>query len=164
MHCIMKRSIAPFALAALIVLAGCDKDVGYGVNNTTVSPPNANKSKLKTEEQYIAILYANLFQTALSTDDLLEITDVIWSFGDKDFIHEQVISNFMNESNVILPSDSLMRADIDAFMIETYDRFLVRPPSEAEKTWFRNFIEAHPNLSAELVYFAFALCNEYLYY
>lgn len=160
----MKRPTLLVLLAALIAFTGCKKKEAYEVNNTTVSPPNANKSKLKTEEQYVAILYANLFQKALSTDELLDITDVIMSFGDKDLIHEQVISNFMNEPDVLLPSDSLMRADIDAFMIETYDRFLVRPPSEAEKTWFRNFINAHPNLSAELVYFAFALANEYLYY
>jgi hypothetical protein len=160
----MRRILPALALSLLVSLSACDKKVGYGVNNTQVSPPNANKSKLKTEEQYVAILYANLFQKALSTDELLEITDVIMSFGDKDLIHEQVISNFMNKPDVILPPDSLMRADIDAFMIETYDRFLVRAPSEAEKTWFRNFIEAHPNLSAELVYFAFALANEYLYY
>ena len=160
----MKRIAIVLPLLLAIVLIGCKKNVGYGVNNIQVSPPSANKSKLKTEEQYIAILYANLFQIALSTDDLLEITDVIMSIGDKDLAHELVISNFMNKTGVLIPADSVMRADINAFLDETYDRFLVRPPSEAEKTWFKNFIEAHPNLSAELVYFAFALSNEYLYY
>jgi len=161
----MKRLFILVALSSAIALSGCGKKkIAYGVNELQVSPPNANKSKLKTEEQYIAILYANLFQSALSANDLLEITDVIMSIGDKDLAHELVISNFMNKPEVILPSDAEMRADIDGFIDKVYDRFLVRPPSQAEKTWFRNFIEAYPNLSAELVYFAFALCNEYLYY
>jgi len=57
-----------------------------------------------------------------------------------------------------------MRANPDVFTEQTYERFFVRKPSEAEKTWFRNFIEANPQLSAEMIYFAFALSNEYLYY
>lgn len=151
--------------ASLILFAfACKRPVAYDVNDLPVAPPNADKDKLKTEEQYISILYANLFQQALSSNELVEITNVIMSIGDKDLAHEVVISNLMNRAGVILPADSLMRTDIDKFMIETYHRFLVRPPSEAEKTWFRNFIEANPNLSTELVYFSFALANEYLYY
>ena len=150
---------------ALAALPGCkQKQVAYEVNPVGVAPPNANKTKLKTEEQYIAILYANLFQKALSANELLDIVDVIASVGDKDLVHEVLISNFMNKPDVILPGNQEMRADIDGFIVETYHRFLVRPPSEAEKTWFRNFIESHPDLSAELVYFSFALSNEYLFY
>ena len=75
-----------------------------------------------------------------------------------------IISNFMNKPGVIIPSDEEMHADIDAFIIATYERFLVRLPTEAEKTWFRNYIETDPNVSAELVYFSFAMSNEYLFY
>ena len=64
----------------------------------------------------------------------------------------------------IIPSDSTMRADIDAFVKDTYRRFLVRDPSEAEKTWFHNYIEADPNVTPEIVYFSFAMSNEYLFY
>jgi hypothetical protein len=70
----------------------------------------------------------------------------------------------MNDPSVILPSDSVMRANPEKFVMETYERFFVRIPSEGEKTWFINFIESNPQLSSELVYFAFALSNEYLYY
>jgi hypothetical protein len=151
-------------LVMLVVATACNKPFVYEVNTDRVSPPNANKSKLKTEEQYIAILYANLFQKALSANELLAITNVIMSIGDKDLAHEVIISNLMNRPDVLLPSDSLMRADVDAFVHETYERFLIRQPTEAELTWFRNFLANHPDLSAEMVYFAFALTNEYLYY
>ena len=163
----MKRKRILYLIALLILgilIASCKKNLGYDVNTLSAEPPNANKKKLKTEEQYVSILHANLFQKALSANELVEIVNVIMSVGDKDLVHEMIISNFMNKPEVILPSDAEMRADIDGFIDKVYDRFLVRPPSQAEKTWFRNFIEAYPNLSAELVYFAFALCNEYLYY
>lgn len=149
----------------LFMVGSCKKDTyEYGVTQQELLPPNAGKKKLKTDGQYVAILYANLFQTALSSNELFEITQCIESVGDKELVREVIISNFMNEQNVIIPSDSLMRADIDKFMEETYERFLVREMTEAERTWFRNYIESHPNVNPELVYFSFALSNEYLFY
>ena len=50
------------------------------------------------------------------------------------------------------------------FVFETYKRFLIREPTEAEVTYFRNYITSDPNVSPELVYFSFALSNEYLFY
>ena len=57
-----------------------------------------------------------------------------------------------------------MRADVDGFLKETYKRFFVRDISEAERTWFKNYIQDNPNVTPELVYFAFTLSNEYLFY
>jgi len=48
--------------------------------------------------------------------------------------------------------------------VDTYHRFLVRDPTVAEKTWYHNYIAADPHVTPELVYFAFAISNEYLYY
>ena len=151
-------------LAILFLLPSCRKDRIYEVEPLPVLPPSPNKDKEKTNEQYAAILHANLFQTALSANELFELGQCIESIGDKELAREVIISNFMNEPDVIIPSDSVMRADIDAFVNATYERFLVREPTEAERTWFRNYIEADPNVSAELVYFSFALSNEYLFY
>jgi hypothetical protein len=136
----------------------------YVVNPVTSLPPNAGKLKLKTNQQYVAILHANLFQVALSANQIFEISQCIESIGDKEIAREVIISNFMNESNVIMPSDAQMRADIRTFMVDTYQRFLVRNPTEAEIEYFKNYISANPNVTPELVYFSFALANEYLYY
>ena len=149
---------------ALMTTHGCKKKYSYEVNEQEISNSNTLKTKAKSEEQFVAILYANLFQKALSANKLVEITDLIASIGDKDLAHEVLISNFMNDTGVLIPSDSLMRADPEAFIEKSYERFLVRKPSQAETTFFRNFIDSHPDLSAEMVYFAFALSNEYLYY
>lgn len=153
-------------LGMLVGVTSCKKEdaTRYGLNNQHIRPANAEKTKLKTPEQYVSILYANLFQTALSSDNLFEVSQCIQSVGDKDLVHEVIISNYMNDGGVELPSDSEMRADVEQFVIDTYHRFLVRVPSEAELQWFKNYINSNPNVNAEMVYFAFALSNEYQYY
>ena len=88
----------------------------------------------------------------------------IESIGDKELAREVIISNFMNDSDVILPTVDEMNTDIDAFITETYVRFLVRYPTEAEKEYVRNFIITNPYVTPEIVYFSFALSNEYMYY
>ena len=70
----------------------------------------------------------------------------------------------MNEPDVILPSVEEMEADMDAFIDTTYERFLVRFPTEAERAWVKNFIESNEFMNPELVYFSFALSDEYMFY
>ena len=124
----------------------------------------SKRNKLKSISQYISIVYANLFQQALSSNELVEITRCIESIGDKEVAHEIILSNFMNSQDVILPSDSLMRADLDVFLEDTYKRFYVRDITEAEREFFLNFLNSNPNVSAEMVYMSFALSNEYQFY
>lgn len=153
-----------FGLLLLLLVSACTKEPIYELNDVGILPPSANKDQPKTNEQYVAILHANLFQNGLSANELYGIGQCIESIGDKELAREVIISNFMNKPGVIIPSDSAMRADIDAFTVDTYRRFLVRDPSEAEKTWFRNYIEADPNVTPEIVYFSFAMSDEYLFY
>lgn len=148
-----------------VLVSSCKKeDIIYDVNQVNATSYNANKNKLKTVSQYISILYANLFQKSLSANELVEITKCIESIGDKEVAHEIVLSNFMNKSGVTLPSDSLMRADINLFIEQTYKRFYVRDLTEAEREFFLNFFESHPDVSVEMVYSAFSLSNEYQFY
>ena len=156
--------LAMTVLAFFLAACNKEKDVIYGVNEVPAIPANAEKNKLKSPAQYLAILHANLFQQALSSGNMVELTDVIEAFGDKSLIHEVIISNFMNRSDVILPPDSLLQANPDSFITETYQRFFVRPPSELEKEFFRNYLQSHENVTPELVYMAFALSEEYQFY
>jgi hypothetical protein len=149
----------------IIIVSSCQKDdIVYDINQLQSSSYNANKNKLKSISQYISIVYANLFQQALSSNELVEITRCIESIGDKEVAHEIILSNFMNSQDVILPSDSLMRADLDVFLEDTYKRFYVRDITEAEREFFLNFLNSNPNVSAEMVYMSFALSNEYQFY
>lgn len=153
-------------LLVIMVLAGCKKEPEprFVLNDVELYPSNAGKDKLKTNNQYVAILHANLFQTALSANDIFDLNNCIESIGDKELAREVIISNFMNKDGVQLPSVEEMNADMDAFIKETYVRFFVRFPTEAEKTFVHNFIESNAYMTPELVYFSFALADEYMFY
>jgi hypothetical protein len=161
---IMKKKIILLVCLFSALLFSCKKDLSYGVEAINTMPPNANKTKLKTNEQYISILYTNLFQKALSANEMVEITHCIQGFGDKETIHEVIISNFMNKPDVIIPHDSIMRADIGNFLHDAYTRFYVRDITEAEKEYLINFIQVNPTFTTEMLYTAFALSDEYQYY
>jgi|JI102314A1RNA_FD_contig_71_580506_length_1840_multi_2_in_0_out_0_2 hypothetical protein len=155
------------ALAAVSVfLQACKKEqVGlYEVNEVQLLPDAAGKDKLKSNQQFVSILYTNLFQTGLSGVDVFELDQLFQSIGDKDLAKEVLISNFFNDSSVQLPSVLEMNSDLNTFIENTYKRFFIRMPNEAEKTWLRNFIQANPYVTPEIVYFSFALSNEYKYY
>ena len=159
------RKYILFILIFSFCFSACkEEDLVYDINQLQSSSYNANKNKLKSISQYISIVYANLFQQALSSNELVEITRCIESIGDKEVAHEIILSNFMNIQDVILPSDSLMRADLDVFLEDTYKRFYVRDITEAEREFFLNFLNSNPNVSAEMVYMSFALSNEYQFY
>ena len=70
----------------------------------------------------------------------------------------------MQNPNVQLPSAESMLTNPDQFVEATYVRFLVRYPTEAERTWMRNYIQNTPTVTPELVYSSFALSTEYLHY
>lgn len=155
------------ALAAVAVfLQSCKKEQAglYELNELELTGSAANKTKLKSNQQFVSILYTNLFQSGISSGDVFELDRLFQSIGDTEVAKEVLISNFFNDPGVQLPSTEFMNSDPDAFIEETYKRFFVRMPNEAEKTWIKNFILTNPYLTPELIYFAFALSNEYQYY
>ncbi|MEE2953886.1 MAG: hypothetical protein VX347_01785 [Bacteroidota bacterium] len=176
-------------ILCILILFGCKKepkDPVYQLNDVYATPFNANKNKLKTTHQYILIMYANLFQKALSPNQLVEITRCIESIGDKQLAHEVVLSNFMNKPDVIMPTydrkigldtiteplnlvselndTTVIRPTLESFLEDIYKRFFVRDITEAEKTYFINFFHTNPTVTVEMVYTAFALSNENQYY
>ncbi len=162
------KQILPLILILFLsaaFLGGCKKDpLYYGVNPVGALPENPTKDKLKNNSQYLAVLHANLFQQAISANEMLEIGRVVQGIGDKGLAYELVVSNFMNKPGVILPSEQDMRADPEAFIKETYERFFVRKPLPIELAWFQDYLENNPDVTPELVYLAFAISDEYFYY
>ena len=57
-----------------LLFSSCRKDDVYELNEINATSYNANKNKLKSSNQFISILYANLFQEALSANELVEIS------------------------------------------------------------------------------------------
>lgn len=148
------------------LFSSCQKEapIKYGLKSTDILTPSVNKDKPKTPAQYIAVLYVNLFQQAISTADQVEIERLLRSIGDKRLAYELIISSYMNDPQVVLPSYTSMRADLDQFIIESYERFYVRPPSQLELEYMRNYLENNPDITPELVYFALAISDESFFY
>lgn len=153
-----------------IVLAGlffaaCQKEyVVYGIDDLDIRPVNSEKDKAKTHSQYISILYANMFQTAIGPNQMLEALKAIESIGDKQVAYDMLVSKYMNDPKVKIPTAESMRQDPEGFVRDTYTRFLVRQPTAAELQWMLNFIESRPAVTPELIYFAFATSNEHGHY
>lgn len=149
----------------LLTFASCAKEeYRYGLKSTDILQPSANKDKVKTPEQFVAVLYVNLFQKAISTNELVELERLIRSVGDKRLVYELIISSLLNDPDVIIPDDSEMRADIKTFLEETYERFYVRKPSQLELEYFKNYLENNSNVNPEMVYFSFAISDEFFFY
>ena len=129
-----------------------------------MAPNNGVKTKAKTTEQFLNIVYANLYQVPLSPNDLVRMSELILSIGDKKIAYETVIARMMNDPDIQLPDTGAMRADLNAFVGDTYRRFFVRDPTQAERAWWINYLETNTNLTAEEVYFAFATSDEYGFY
>ncbi len=156
---------AVFFFGILLLFSNCkEESYIYEVNEVTIGSNPSDDKKQKTNEQYINILYANLYQKALSPNKLYELSSVIQSIGDKQVAYETIVAKMLNDPEVVLPTAQEMRADLGGFITETYKRFYVRLPSEAEKSYFVNFLESHPDIEPEHVYFSMATSNEYYYY
>jgi len=171
----MKKQILFLATALFFILSGCKKETTY-VNQTVVDnyvyaidgeelyQSNVEKDKEKSSEQYLSILYTNLFKTTIDQTDLLQLAEVRRSIGDKQMADELVLNGFINSSNIELPTDSEMRADLDQFIEDTYIRFFLRMPTPYEIYELKEAIESDAGLSPELIYQGFALSNEYKFY
>lgn len=158
-------SLYVLIIATCLLMSSCTENAYvYEVNEITVEPNNAEKNKEKSSGQYLAILYANLFQKPLSASELVDLSELIASIGDKQVAYETIIAKFLSSPDVIIPSKSEMDANIGQFVNDTYQRFYVRFPTQAEQAYFVNYLESHPEVTPELVYFAFATSAEYNYY
>lgn len=158
-----------FCIGMLLLFGACKKKDAntYGVVDVNTYGNNLNKDKDKSNIEFHSILTTNLFQKPSSINELSRIDRVMQSCGDKTLINEVIISNYMNSANVKLPSRQMMVDSTERFVEETYIRFFIRRPTEAEKTWFINFIQSNksnPNFRPELVYTAFAASDEYMFY
>ncbi|MCH1576615.1 MAG: hypothetical protein L7S67_10095 [Flavobacteriales bacterium] len=154
-------------LACLLLIGGScttEPEVHYGLQPLELASSTADKDRVKTIDQWISILHADLFGTALGSAELFDIKQAFQSVGDQEVARESLVASFMQNPDVQLPALESMLTNPDNFVEEAYVRFLVRYPTQAERTWMRNYIQNTPTVTPELVYSSFALSTEYLHY
>ncbi|MEL6671472.1 MAG: hypothetical protein AAFR61_04745 [Bacteroidota bacterium] len=136
----------------------------YEVNPVALQADNSQKTKQKSSEQFVAGLYAILFQQSIPVAEQEAYRKLMLSTGDQDLARERIIIELLNRPELKLPHEDLYESDVQTFIREAYRTFYVREPSMAELTYLSTFMEAHPEMTPELIYFSFALSEEYQYY
>jgi len=154
------------AILNLGLLPSCNKDknIIYDVNDVNVNRPEGNKDYVKSLAEFISIAYTDLFETSISQAQLQTLAVPYSGFGDLKLIEDMIIKNFLNDANVIVPTSTAMRANVDQFLMETYQKFLNRNPNEFELWHMKNVIDENAEITPELVYYAIMTSNEYRYY
>jgi hypothetical protein len=70
----------------------------------------------------------------------------------------------LNDQSAQLPSNTVMRANVELFITETYNRFYNRNPNEFELWYMKDLIDSNSDITPELVYYSMMTSNEYRYY
>lgn len=151
----------------LPVFGSCTKETkktSYATTLQTIYGTEINKNKLKTEAQFLSILSTDLTQLPISPSKLNRAVQVLESMGDRETANEIIISNYMNDTELSIPPDAYMRENLAQFITETYNKFFIRNPSQAELAYFVNYISSNPKITVEMVYTSFASSQEYMYY
>ncbi|MCB0644980.1 MAG: hypothetical protein KDC44_25215 [Phaeodactylibacter sp.] len=173
----MKSLLHPMAIlfGLLVVLPACKKETTiiqetvydneiFEVTGQAIYQTNADKTKQKTTEQYISILFTNLYQVSIGQNVLADLAELRLATGDKQLADELILNNFINSGTAVIPTNAEMRADIETFVRETFIRFFLREPNAYELFELKTAIEEDPGLTPELIYQGFALSNEYKFY
>ena len=172
MQAFNKVKIGSLALLVLFFLS-CKKEVEetvvysnviYNVDDVSIYNSNAEKTKQKSPELQLSIMYSDVYNQAISTNKLLEIAELSLSNGDKTMFTEMIFSQFLSDPSANVPSNTQMRADIDLFVKDTYIRFFQRNPSEYELIYLKNLISNDAMITVENVFTSFVLSNEYYFY
>jgi len=164
----MKLNNTYFILLSLLLWAsvGCKKEpsIIYQVNDVNVDRPNANKDYQKSLTEFISIAFTDLFGTNITQSQLQTLAVPYAGFGDLKLIEDLIIKNFLNGQSVNIPSDSEMRANLDQFLLDTYQKFYNRYPNEFELWHMNNLVSENAQITPELVYYSIMTSNEYRFY
>ena len=160
-------------LGLVLVISACKKEIEeqqvydnviYEIDSTKIYSSSSEKNKQKTPTQYISILYSDLFHKSIPANDLSELSELNLAIGDKSMSSELILSHYLKNPAVDLPSESEMRNDVETFVERTYLLFYQRHSTPYEKIYLTEMINRDPGLSVEEIYTAFILSDEYYYY
>ncbi len=148
---------------SVFILLSCAEEskVVYQIQDVYLTQSGADKPNVKNSKAYISIAYQDIFENTIPTAQLDDLSKMYISFGDVKVVEDLIIRNFLNKSNAKIPSNEQMRADIPAFVNNSYKRFFNRLPNEQELWYFTNSIEKNPEITPETVFLALLTSNEY---
>jgi hypothetical protein len=161
----IKRPVV-WGFLGLILLSACKKDVitQYQIRDVALYSSASEKKNLKSDEQFISIMYTDIFEKSISNEQMLSMNKAYTSIGDKSLIIDILTKGLLTDQGAKIPSMAQMRANPKAFVEETYKRFLIRLPSPQEEWFLMNQINNNSKLEPIDIYYAMLTSEEYRYY
>ena len=160
----MKKIIFVFLIS--IVFNSCKKETEYiyEVNDVQVSQENIGKGIPKSTIEFLSIAYSDIFGNTISQNQLNRLSLLYLAFGDKKLLEDLLIKNMINRPESLLPSNQTMRADVDLFIVNAYQKLYNRSPNELEVFTLKKNINENAQMTAVMVYYAMMTSDEYRYY
>lgn len=153
---------------ALVIAFGvsCKKEVTkqYAIDEVELYTSASEKKNLKTDEQFISILYSDLFGTAITNTKLQELNQAYTSMGDKVLVIDILIKSMLADPSAEVPTKAAMDAQPANFVKTAYKTLLVRNPTRQEEWFLVNQIEKNKVLEPIDIYYAILTSDEYRYY
>ena len=160
----MKKILVLFLL--LFVFNSCKKETEYiyEVNDVQVSQEDIGKGIPKSTIEFLSIAYSDIFGNTISQNQLNRLSLLYLAFGDKKLLEDLLIKNMINRPESLLPSNQTMRADVDLFIVNAYQKLYNRSPNELEVFTLKKNINENSQMTAVMVYYAMMTSDEYRYY
>ena len=153
-----------FLVFVVLLYTGCNKRYVYEVQTQEIYQTASQKQTLKTTTQFVSIAYSDLYNTSITNDQLNKLDIAYQSLGDKKIIEDMIIKNFLQQANSLIPSNTVMRSDIPAFVQNAYLRFYNRKPNEFEAWKVKDMIEKNVDITPKMIYYSLMTSDEYRYY
>ena len=160
----MKKILFVFLIS--VVFTSCKKETEYiyEVNDVQVSQENIGKGFPKSTIEFLSIAYSDIFGNTISQNQLNRLSLLYLAFGDKKLLEDLLIKNMINRPESLLPSNQTMRADVDLFVVNAYQKLYNRSPNELEVFTLKKNINENAQMTAVMVYYAMMTSDEYRYY
>jgi len=154
------------SIGVVLISFACKREVvqQYEVNEVNLYTSASEKKNLKTDEQFISILYSDLFETGISNSKLQELNQAYTSMGDKSLVIDILIKSLMADPGAKIPVENDMRANPADFVENVYKKLLVRKPTPQEEWFLTNQIEKEQDLTPMDIYYSILTSDEYRYY
>jgi len=163
---IQGRHMVWMLCAAMLFFASCKKEelYVYEVNDEKVRQEKGDKNNVKSQTEFIAIAYSDLFEMGIDRPTLELLLAPYQAFGDQKLIEQMIIKSFLNVPGASIPTKQAMDADRAQFVTNAYIKFLAREPDEFELWHFEQLFAEDPSITPDLFYFAILTSDEYRYY
>jgi hypothetical protein len=160
----MKKILFVFLIS--VVFNSCKKETEYiyEVNDVRVSQENIGKGIPKSTIEFLSIAYSDIYGNTISQNQLNRLSLLYLAFGDKKLLEDLLIKNMINRPEALLPNNQTMRADVDLFVVNAYQKLYNRSPNELEVFTLKKNINENAQMTAIMVYYAMMTSDEYRYY